>query len=58
MDNALKKVKQVYLHICSMFHNELRQRKDVTYSNICVPAELGEDSKDFITHIHIGRAKN
>lgn len=56
MDNSLEKTRNVYRYFCGMFHNKLRQsNKDVTYGNICVPADLGEDSNGYITHIHIGR---
>lgn len=57
--HAYEKVKQGYRFFCGVFHNELRQsNKEVTYNNICVPANLGEDSNDYITHIHVGRAKD
>lgn len=35
-----------------------QRRKDITYGNICVHADLGENSNDFVTHIRIGRAKD
>jgi len=55
---ANEKIKKIYRYICGMFHNKVRQsNKDVTYGNICVPADLGEENDGYITHIHIGKAK-
>ena len=34
-----------------------KRRVDIAYGYTCAPADLGEYGDDFITHIHIDRAK-